>query len=105
MFGDLMGNMQEKQREMQEKLSSIQVTGSDPESAVTVIANGNKEIVNIEIDNSKLDLSDKEQVEDFVLLAVNDALAKATKEAEVLSQQLVNDMLPGGMGGLGNLFG
>ena len=61
--------------------------------------------MNIEINAEKLDLTDAEQLEDFILLAVNNALEKAGLQAEQLSQELVKNMLPGGLGGLGNLFG
>jgi DNA-binding YbaB/EbfC family protein len=101
MFGD----MKAKQKEMTDKLARIQVIGSSPEDAVKVTANGAKEIVSIEFNWDKLDLNDKEQLEDFILLATNDALAKAGEEAEILSQQMISEMLPGGLGGLGNLFG
>ena len=44
-------------------------------------------------------------VQDLILDATNKALAAAAaKEAEA-TQQMVKDMLPPGMGGLGNLFG
>lgn len=105
MFGDLMGNMEEKQREMEEKLAKVVVFGKDPSGAVSVEANAKKELLNISIDFGKMDLNDKEQIEDFVLLAVNDALAKADEEAKKMSQSMVNDLLPGGLGGLSNLFG
>jgi DNA-binding YbaB/EbfC family protein len=105
MFGDLMGNMEEKQRELDVKLTSQLVFGTDPAGAVKVEANAKKEVLNISIDADKLDLSDKEQVEDYVLLAVNDALSKADEEAKKMSQSMVNDLLPGGLGGLSNLFG
>lgn len=100
-----MGDMQAKQEEMQKKLAAIEVIGTDPEGAIIVKANGNKEVLNIDIDASKLDLNDMEQLEDFILFAVNNALEKAGAQAEELSQELVKNMLPGGLGGLGNLFG
>lgn len=105
MFGDLMGDMQAKQEEMKEKLAAIEVVGKDPEGAIIATVNGNKELLNIEINAEKLDLTDAEQLEDFILLAVNNALEKAGLQAEQLSQELVKNMLPGGLGGLGNLFG
>lgn len=100
-----MGDMQAKQEEMKEKLAAIEVVGKDPEGAIIATVNGNKELLNIEINAEKLDLTDAEQLEDFILLAVNNALEKAGLQAEQLSQELVKNMLPGGLGGLGNLFG
>lgn len=105
MFGDLMGNMEEKQKELENKLAATEVIGKDPTGAVVVQANARKEIINISIDPEKLDLTNKDQIEDLTLLAVNDALSKADAEAKCLSESMVNDLLPGGLGGLSNLFG
>jgi len=105
MFGNMMGDMEERQKEMREKLSSITVEGSASGGAVKVTANANRELTDIKIDREQLDWEDVEMVQDLVLAAVNDALAKAAaKEAEE-TQNMVKDMLPPGMGDLGNLFG
>lgn len=100
-----MGNMEEKQRELELKLTGVELIGKDPSGAISVRANAKKEVINISIDPGKLDLTDKDQIEDFMLLAVNDALSKADEEAKKLSQNMVNELLPGGLGGLSNLFG
>jgi DNA-binding YbaB/EbfC family protein len=105
MFGNMMGDMEERQKEMREKLSGITVEGSASGGAVKVTANANRELTDIKIDREQLDWEDVEMVQDLVLAAVNDALAKAAaKEAEE-TQNMVKDMLPPGMGDLGNLFG
>ena len=100
MFGDLLGNMEEKQQEMKEKLSAIQVEAEAGDGAIQVTATAAREITNLSIDKSVLDLEDTEQLEDLLLVAINRALEKATvKEAEE-SQKLMRDMLPPGFGGL-----
>ncbi len=102
MFGDLMGNMEAKKAEMQEKLASIEISESIGDGAVTVKANANREFLNISIDKSKLSSDDMEELEDLLLTVLNRTLAKAgAKEAEE-SQKMVNDLMPPG---LGNLFG
>jgi len=102
MFGDMLGDLQKKQEELKTKLSTIEIKESINDGAVTVTANAAREILNIEIDESKIDMSDKDQVEDLVLVAVNNVLRKAAvKEAEV-SQSLISNILPPGME---NLFG
>ena len=105
MFGNMLGDMEERQKEMRQKLAEIIVEGTAQNGAVKVIANANREITDIQIDKEKLDWEDIEMVQDLILDATNKALAAAAaKEAEA-TQQMVKDMLPPGMGGLGNLFG
>ena len=100
MFGDLMGNMEEKQAAMKAKLANIQVEAEAGDGAIKVSANANREILNISIDKSKLDWDDSEQLEDLLLVAINRVIERASaKEAEE-SQKLIQDMLPPGLGGM-----
>ena len=105
MFGDLMGNMEERQKEMRKKLAEIIVEAEAGDGAVKVKANATREILNISIDKEKLDWEDQEEVEDLILVAVNRAIASAAEKEAEESQKLIQDMLPPGMGGLGDLFG
>jgi DNA-binding YbaB/EbfC family protein len=105
MFGNMLGDMEERQKEMRQKLAEIMVEGTAQGGAVKVVANANREITDIRIDREKLDWEDVEMVQDLVLDATNKALAAAAaKEAEA-TQEMVKNMLPPGMGNLGNLFG
>lgn len=105
MFGDLMGNMEERQKELKSKLAEMIVEAEAADGAVKVTANANREIINISINKDALDWDDQEQVEDIVMVAVNRALEKAAvKEAEE-SQNLIKDMLPPGLGGMSDLLG
>lgn len=100
MFGDLFGNLEEQQNALKEQLSQIFVTENAEDGAIFVTADANRTITNISIDPEKLDLSDSEQLEDLLMVAINRVLEQAAaKEAEA-SQKLVQDMLPPGMGGL-----
>lgn len=101
MFGDLAG----KQEEIKKQLAEIKIEAEAGDGQVLVEANANKEILNIKIDPEKVDLSDLEQLEDLILVAINRAIAKATIEEVAASQKLIQDMLPPGLAGLGNLFG
>ena len=105
MFGDLLGNMQQQQEAMKEKLATILVEAEAGEGAIKVTATADKQIKNISINKEKLDWEDAEQVEDMLLIALNRALEKAEEKAASEAQNLINNMMPGGMGGLGNLFG
>ncbi|MGB1217073.1 MAG: YbaB/EbfC family nucleoid-associated protein [Saprospiraceae bacterium] len=100
MFGDMMGNMDAKKKEMAEKLSAMIVEESA--GAIKIEANANREILNISIDKSKLDSDDMEELEDLLLIAINRVLAKAAEKEAAEAQNMINDMLPPG---LGNLFG
>ena len=105
MFGDLLGNMEEKQKALKEKLSTMKSVGEAGEGAVKVTSNANREITNISINKESIDLEDMEQLEDLVLIAVNRALEKAAEIEAVEGQKLMQDMMPPGMGGLSGLFG
>lgn len=104
MFGDLFGNMEEMQKQLRARLAEITVEVQAGDGAVRVTANGNREITNIAIDPERIDFSDKEALEDLLLVAVNKALEAAqTREAEEVQGQM-RDMLPPGMDGLDDLF-
>lgn len=105
MFGDLFGNMEERQKEMQEKLATIQVEVEVGDGAVKVVATGDQRILDISIDKDALDWEDHEQVEDLLMTAVNRALEIAGEKAAAASQEMLKDMMPPGFGGLSNLFG
>ncbi len=100
MFGDLLGNMEEKQAAMKKKLAEIIVKEEVGDKAVVIEANANREIINIKIDKTKLNSGDSEELEDLLLIAINRVLAQAAEREAIESQKLINDMLPPGMGGL-----
>lgn len=100
MFGDLLGNVQKQQAEMQQKLAEITVNADAGDGAIVVVAGADMSIRNIKIDPEKVDLSDREQLEDLLIVAVNEALEMAKKTAAVETNKLLEGMLPGGLGGL-----
>lgn len=102
MFGNLLGGMEEKQEAMRQKLASATVTGIA--DGITVTANGNRDIVNIQIDPAIL--TDKEQLEDLLVVAINRALKAALELEGDAAQKLLQESLGGfgGLGGLGSLF-
>lgn len=105
MFGNLLGNFKEKQEALKEKLATIEVTASAGGGAVKVIANCARQIVSISIDKAVLAEGDPELVEDMVMEAVNAALELAAKKEKEEAEKLIQEMMPPGLGGLGNLFG
>jgi nucleoid-associated protein EbfC len=105
MLGDMFGNMEEQQKALREKLAQITVEAEAGDGAVKVVANANREIVNITINKEALDWEDSEQVEDFVMVAVNRALKLASEKEASEAQRLIQEMLPPGLGNLSDLFG
>jgi DNA-binding protein YbaB len=102
MFGDILGNMEEKQNAMKEKLSTIILT---EEADGSIQVNANREITNISIKKEAIDLEDMDQLEDLLMGAINRVLEKAVEQEAIESQKMMKDMMPPGLGGLGDLFG
>ena len=105
MFGDLLGNMQQQQADLQEKLAKIELSASAGDGAVKVTVTATQEVVDIAIDKDKVDLEDIEQLEDFLIIALNNALIMAADTQTLETNNLVKDMMPPGLSGLGSLFG
>ncbi|HOY04090.1 MAG TPA: YbaB/EbfC family nucleoid-associated protein [Saprospiraceae bacterium] len=97
MFDDLLGNLQKQQEELQQKLAGIFVEAESGDGAVVVKAGADLHIENIRIDPAKLDLTDREQLEDLLVVATNRALELARQEAATESNKLLGSILPGGM--------
>ena len=105
MFGDMLGNLEQQQQDMAAKLESITVEADAGGGAVKVKATASRKILNIAINKEKLDWDDVEMVEDLVLTAINNALEKAAIKEAAESKKMLSQMMPGGLGALGNLFG
>src|SRR5690554_1601055 len=98
MFGDMMGKlkeMQQKTEEVKKRLENVSVEAEV--EGVKVVANGNKKITSVIIDDSLIIGADKEQIEDLTLAAVNRVLEKAEKVNEAEMQGIAKGMLPGMM--------
>ena len=105
MFDSLMGNMEEFQAQMKEKLATIEVNAEAGDGAIKVTANGLREITNLSIDSAKLDSEDSEQLEDLLVVAINRALELAKEKEEEESKAMMKNMLPPGLDQLSGLFG
>lgn len=100
-----MGNMKEQQKEMRRKLAEFKVEAEAGDGAVKVVANANRELLDIQFDKQKLDWEDAEMVQDLIIAAVNNALEKAAEKEAEEAQNIMKNMLPPGLGDLGGLFG
>jgi nucleoid-associated protein EbfC len=79
-----MGNMmkqaqklQSKMLKLQEELAEKTVETTAGGGMIKVVANGRQQIVSITLDKEVVDPDDVEMLQDLILAAVNDALAKA----------------------------
>ena len=69
--------LQSKMLKLQEELAEKTVESSSGGGMVKVVANGRQQIVSIQIEKEVVDEDDVEMLQDLVMAAVNDALAKA----------------------------
>jgi nucleoid-associated protein EbfC len=79
-MGDMMKQAQKLQAKMiklQEELAEKTVETSAGGGMVKVVANGKQQIVSIKIEKEVVDPEDVDMLQDLVLAAVNDALAKS----------------------------
>lgn len=73
--------MQEQMMKAQEELENKTVEGTAGGGVVTVQMNGHKKLLDVKIKPEAVDPEDVEMLQDLVLTAVNDALAKADELA------------------------
>ncbi|MFD0963881.1 YbaB/EbfC family nucleoid-associated protein [Pseudofulvibacter geojedonensis] len=86
MFGDLMGMMgkiketQAKVEETKKRLDTVLIDEESSDGLLQITITANREIKNISV-NEEL-LEDKEQLEDYLVLTLNKAIARATNVNE-----------------------
>ena len=102
MFGDLMGMMgkmketQQRLEETKKRLDTVLVDEQSIDGLLKVTFTANNTLKNIQIDDSLL--TDREQLEDYLLLVINKAIQKATavNQAEIDAVAKVDlPMIPG----------
>lgn len=69
--------IQAKMLKLQEELAEKTVETSSGGGMVKVVANGKQQLVSIQIEQEVVDPDDVEMLQDLILAAANDALAKA----------------------------
>lgn len=83
MFGDIsgmMGKLKEAQKKVEEtkkRLDTVLVDETSNDNKIKITVTGNREIKSIIIADELL--SDKEELEDYLILTLNKAIAKASK--------------------------
>jgi DNA-binding YbaB/EbfC family protein len=73
--------MQQKFKEMQDKLKDEQATGTAGNGLVTITLNGDNEMTEIKIKPECVDREDIEGLEDLIRAAYNDAAKKLEKSS------------------------
>ncbi len=84
--------LQKRMMELQEELANKTVEATVGGGMVTVVANGQREILSIKISPEVVDPEDVEMLEDLILAAVNEASRKAQ---ELMVQEM--EKLTGGI--------
>ena len=103
-FGDLLKQAQEMQAQLlsaQQAAAEQVVEGHSGGGVVTVRVTGSMEFQDVVIDPKAVDPDDVEMLQDLVLAAIRDAVARVNE----LSQQAMGGLDLGGLGGLGGLLG
>jgi len=89
--------MQEEMQKVQGQLGNITVSEEAGGGMIKATANGNKEIISVEIDPQVINAEEKEILEDLVVAAVNKALESASKLAEDEMSKVTKNMMPPGL--------
>ncbi|MEM1258706.1 MAG: YbaB/EbfC family nucleoid-associated protein [Bacteroidota bacterium] len=106
MFGDLMGMMgklkeaQKKVEATKKRLDTVMVDETSNDGNIKITLTANREIKSISIDESLL--TDKERLEDYLILTLNMAIDKASKIQETELGAVAKEGMPQipGMDGL-----
>jgi DNA-binding YbaB/EbfC family protein len=89
--------MQAEMQKVQSELGNLTVSEEAGGGMIKATANGNREIISVEIDSQVIDKDDKEILEDLVVAAINKALVSAAKLAEEEMAKVTKGMIPPGM--------
>lgn len=107
MFGDMMGMMgklketQEKVEATKKRLDTVYLQESSSDELLQVSITANRVLKEIKIDDSLL--SDKEQLEDYLVLTINKAIENATKVNETELAAVAKEGMPN-IPGMDSLF-
>ncbi|QEE50322.1 YbaB/EbfC family nucleoid-associated protein [Flavobacterium alkalisoli] len=98
MFGDIMGMMgklketQQKMEETKKRLDTVLVDEQSSDGLLKVTLTANREIKSVTVADELLE--DKEQLEDYLVLVMNKAIAKATSVNEAELGAVAKDGMP-----------
>lgn len=98
MLDDLMGQMKDMMAASQSKMDAIRVEVE--KEGVKVVCNGHRHVLDISIADELIASGDREQLEDLILAAVNEAMIKAEEQSGSALKGLTDGLIPGGLDGL-----
>jgi len=98
---DKLFQAQQKAEEVKKRLDAITVTGEAEGGKIQVLASGNKEVRDVQIDPVFYRETDAEALGELLAIAINKALKQADEISQAEMQAVTKDML----GGMGGLFG
>ncbi len=88
--------LQTKMMRLQEEMADKTVESASGGGMVKVVANGRQQIVSVSIEKEVVDPDDVDMLQDLVLAAVNDALAKSQEMVTAEMSKLTGGMnIPG----------
>lgn len=98
-----MGNMMKQAQKLQARIASLQeemaekvVEATAGGGMIKVTANGRQQILSIQIEKEVVDPDDVEMLQDLILAAVNDALAKSNEMVSAEMSKLTGGLkIPG----------
>ena len=91
---------QQKAEEIKRRLDHVTVTGEAEGGVIRVTATANREVTDVSIDEVFLGNAAKEELEELLAVAINNAMKQAENVSQTEMQGAAKDML----GGLGGLF-
>jgi len=89
--------LQDEMAKVQSELGNKTVSEEAGGGMIKATANGNKELISIEIDKQVINSEEKDILEDLVVAAVNKALKSASKMAEDELAKVTKGLIPPGM--------
>lgn len=92
--------MQEKLQQVQDELAAKRVEGTAGGGMVTAVVSGKHELLQIRIDKQAVDPEDIEMLEDLIVAAVNQAMAKSHELANAEMGKIAGGFIPNLPGGL-----
>ncbi len=97
MFGNMIGKLKEAEGLMEEtkaRMESVYVNAEAENGMVKVIMNANKKVKDISIDKSLIDVTEKERLEELLVVALNKAMEKADRIFETEMQGMSKGLFP-----------
>ncbi|AWI26392.1 YbaB/EbfC family nucleoid-associated protein [Flavobacterium pallidum] len=98
MFGDLMGMMgklqeaQKKVAEAKQRLDTVLIDEQSNDGLLKVTVTANNTVRSVSVSDELL--QDKEQLEDYIVMVINNAIAKAAKISEAELAAAAKDGMP-----------